>query len=100
MKVYYDKDAKLGALKEKKIVIVGYGSQGHAHANNLRESDMDVTVAEIKGSNWDKAEKAGFKVLTASEAARMADVIMMLVPDEYAADIYRTEIAQNLRNGY
>jgi len=99
MKVYYDKDAKLEALKEKKIVIVGYGSQGHAHANNLKESDMDVTVAEIKGSNWDKAEKAGFKVLTASEAAKMAHVIMMLVPDEYAADIYRMEIAQNLRKG-
>jgi ketol-acid reductoisomerase len=99
MNIYYDKDSKIGVLKDKKIVIVGYGSQGHAHANNLKESGMDVTVAEIQGSNWDKAEKAGFKVLTAPEAAKKADVIMMLVPDEYAADIYRTEIGPNLRKG-
>lgn len=99
MKIYYDKDAKLKVLKGKKIVVVGYGSQGHAHVNNLRESGMDVTVAEVKGANWDKAEKAGFKVLGASEAARKADVIMMLVPDEYAADIYKAEIAPNIRKG-
>lgn len=99
VKVYYDKDAKASVLKKKKIVIVGYGSQGHAHANNLKESGMDVTVAETKGANWDKAVKAGFKVLTASEAAKKADVIMMLVPDEYAADIYKTEIASNIRKG-
>lgn len=99
MKVYYDKDAKKKVLKNKRIVVVGYGSQGHAHANNLRESGMDVTVAETKGANWEKAQKAGFKVFTAAEAAKKADVIMMLVPDEYAADIYRTEIAPNIRKG-
>ena len=99
MKVYYDKDAKKSVLKGKKIVVVGYGSQGHAHANNLRESGLDVTVAETKGSNWEKAEKAGFKVLTAAEAAKKADVIMMLVPDEYAADIYKAEIAPNIKKG-
>jgi ketol-acid reductoisomerase len=100
VKIYYDKDAKRNLLKNKKIVIVGYGSQGHAHANNLKESGMDVTVAEAKGSaNWEKAVKAGFKVFTASEAAKKADVIMMLVPDEYAADIYRTEIASNIKKG-
>jgi ketol-acid reductoisomerase len=99
MKVYYDKDAKRGVLKGKKIVVVGYGSQGHAHANNLRESGLDVTVAETKGSNWEKAEKAGFKVLTAAEAAKKADVIMMLVPDEYAADIYKSEIAPHIKKG-
>lgn len=99
MKVYYDKDAKKSVLKGKKIVVVGYGSQGHAHANNLRESGLDVTVAETKGSNWEKAEKAGFKVLTAAEAAKKADVIMMLVPDEYAADIYKTEIAPHIKKG-
>jgi ketol-acid reductoisomerase len=99
MKVYYDKDVKRAVLKGKKVVIVGYGSQGHAHANNLRESGVDVTVAETKGANWVKAEHAGFKVLTAAEAAKKADVIMMLVPDEYAADIYRTEIAPNIRKG-
>ena len=99
MKIYYDKDAKLKVLKGRKIVVVGYGSQGHAHVNNLRESGLDVTVAEVKGANWDKAEKAGFRVLSASEAARKADVIMMLVPDEYAADIYKAEIAPNIRKG-
>jgi ketol-acid reductoisomerase len=99
IKVYYDKDAKLNVLKKKKICIVGYGSQGHAHANNLRESGMDVIVAETKGSNWDKAAAAGFKVMTAAEAAKKADVMMMLVPDEYAADIYKTEVAPNIRKG-
>ncbi|MBA3060447.1 MAG: ketol-acid reductoisomerase [Nitrospirae bacterium] len=100
MKIYYDKDAKMSVLKNKKIVIVGYGSQGHAHANNLKESGMDIRVAEAKGgANWDKAKNAGFKVLTAADAARNADVIMMLVPDEYAADIYKEEIAPNIRKG-
>jgi len=99
VKVYYEKDAKLAALKKKKIVVVGYGSQGHAHANNLRDSGMDVTVAETPGANWNKAKDAGFKVLKAGEAAAKADVIMMLVPDEYAADIYRAEIAPNIKDG-
>lgn len=100
IKIYYDKDAKMSILKNKKIVIVGYGSQGHAHANNLKESGMDVTVAEkAKSQNWGKAVKAGFKVLAASEAAKKADIIMMLVPDEYAADIYKEEIAPNIRKG-
>ncbi len=99
MKVYYDKDAKPGVLRGKKIVVVGYGSQGHAHANNLKESGMDVVVAEVKGPNWEKAVKAGFKVLSAAEAAKKADLIMMLVPDEYAADIYKTEIAPNIKKG-
>ncbi len=100
VKIYYDKDAKKSVLKNKKIVIVGYGSQGHAHANNLKESGIDVTVAEkAKSQNWEKAEKAGFKVLAASEAAKKADIIMMLVPDEYAADIYKEEIAPNIKKG-
>lgn len=99
MKIYYDRHAKKGILKGKKVVIVGYGSQGHAHTNNLRESGVDVIVAETKGANWDKAKKAGFPVLTASEAAKKADVIMMLVPDEYAADIYKTEIASVIKKG-
>lgn len=99
MKVYYDRDAKMSVLKNKKIVVVGYGSQGHAHANNLKESGMSVTVAEVKGANRDKAKNAGFVVLSAAEAAKKADVIMMLVPDEYAADIYRTEIAPNIKKG-
>jgi ketol-acid reductoisomerase len=99
IKIYYDKDAKKSVLKNKKIVIVGYGSQGHAHANNLKESGMDVTIGIRKGSSWGKAEKAGFKVQTPSEAAKKADIIMMLVPDEYAADIYKEEIAPNIKKG-
>jgi len=99
MKIYYDKDLRRGTLKGEKVCIIGYGSQGHAHANNLRESGINVTVAEIKGANWDKAVNAGFKVFTASEAAKNADVIMMLVPDEYAADIYKAEVAPNIKKG-
>jgi ketol-acid reductoisomerase len=97
--IYYDKDANLDILKGKKVVIVGYGSQGHAHANNLKESGINVTVAEVKGSNWDKAVNAGFTVKSAADAAQDADVIMVLVPDEYAADIYKAEIAPNIKSG-
>lgn len=99
IKVYYDKDANLGVLKKKKIVIMGYGSQGHAHANNLKESGMDVTIGIRKGPSWDKAKKAGFKVMTPSEAAKIADVIMILLPDEYQGDIYNAEIAPNMKKG-
>jgi ketol-acid reductoisomerase len=99
VKMYYEKDVDKKALKNKKIAIIGYGSQGHAHANNLKESGMDVIVSEVKGANWGKAVKAGFTVLTASEIAKKADIMMMLVPDEYMADIYRTEIAPNIRKG-
>ncbi|MBF0456263.1 MAG: ketol-acid reductoisomerase [Nitrospirae bacterium] len=97
MKIYYDKDAKLDVLKGKKIVIMGYGSQGHAHANNLKESGMDVTVGIRKGGSWKKAEEAGFKVMLPSDAAKVADVIMILLPDEYQADIYNNEIASNVK---
>jgi len=99
IKVYYDKDANLGALKKKKIVIMGYGSQGHAHANNLKESGMDVTIGVRKGSSWDKAKAAGFKVMTPADASKIADVIMILLPDEYQADIYNSEIAPNMKKG-
>ncbi len=99
VKMYYEKDVDKKVLKNKKIAIIGYGSQGHAHANNLKESGMDVIVGEVKGANWEKAVKAGFTVITASEAAKKADVIMMLVPDEYMADIYKTEIAPNIKKG-
>ncbi|MGB9716268.1 MAG: ketol-acid reductoisomerase [Thermodesulfovibrionales bacterium] len=99
VKIYYDRDADKKFLKNKKIAIIGYGSQGHAHANNLKESGMNVIVGEVKGANWEKAVKAGFDVVTASEAAKGADLIMMLVPDEYMADIYRTEIGPNIKKG-
>jgi ketol-acid reductoisomerase len=99
IKVYYDKDANLGILKKKKIVVMGYGSQGHAHANNLKESGMDVIVGIRQGGSWDKAKKAGFKVMTPVEASKVADVIMILLPDEYQADIYKAEIAPNMKKG-
>jgi ketol-acid reductoisomerase len=98
VKIYYDKDVDKKILKGKKIVVIGYGNQGHAHTNNLKESGMDVIVGEKKGTtNWEKAKSAGFRVLMASEAAKEADVIMMLVPDEYMADIYKAEIAPNIK---
>ena len=100
MKIYYDKDADAKVLKGKRIAVMGYGSQGHAHANNLRDSGADVIIGVRKGgAGWEKAVKAGFDVFIPSEAARKADVIMMLVPDEYMADIYRAEIASHIRKG-
>lgn len=99
IKVYYDKDANLGILKKKKIAVMGYGSQGHAHANNLRDSGMDVIIGIRKGTGWEKAKKAGFKVMTPSDAAKIADIIMILLPDEYQADIYKAEIEPNIKKG-
>lgn len=100
VKIYYDKDADTKVLKGKKVAVMGYGSQGHAHANNLKDSGMDVIVGVKKGgAGWEKANKAGFNVFTPSEATRKADVIMMLVPDEYMADIYRAEIAPDIKKG-
>ncbi len=99
MNVYYDKDANPGLLKGKKIAIMGYGSQGHAHANNLRDSGMDVIVGLRKGTSWDKATQAGFNVMVPSEAAKIADIVMILLPDELQADFYRQEIAPNIRPG-
>ncbi|BCB95881.1 ketol-acid reductoisomerase (NADP(+)) [Dissulfurispira thermophila] len=97
--IYYDKDTKLDTLKKKKIAIIGYGSQGHAHANNLKESGMDVIIGLRKGSSWDKAEKAGFAVMTPAEASKIADIIMILLPDELQADVYKNEIAPNMKTG-
>jgi len=100
VKIYYDKDADKKILKNKKIAVMGYGSQGHAHSNNLKDSGLDVIVGVRKGgAGWGKAKKAGFSVFTPSEAAKKADVIMMLVPDEYMADIYKQEIASHIRKG-
>ncbi len=97
--VYYDKDAKLDILKKKKIAVIGYGSQGHAHANNLKESGMNVTVGVRPGASWDKAKKAGFAVKTPAEAAKGADVVMLLLPDETMGKIYASDIAPNLKKG-
>jgi ketol-acid reductoisomerase len=99
IKVHYDKDANIDVLKGKKICIMGYGSQGHAHANNLRDSGMEVIVGLRKGGSWQKAEAAGFTVMTPSEAAKVSDIIMILLPDELQADVYRNELAPNMRDG-
>ena len=99
MKIYYDKDVKRGVLKGKTVCIMGYGSQGHAHANNLKESGVNVIVGVRKGTSFDKAKKAGFKALPPVEAAKEADVIMMLLPDEYQAEIYNNEISPNIKKG-
>jgi ketol-acid reductoisomerase len=100
MKVFYDRDADLSALRTKKIAILGFGSQGHAHALNLRDSGMDVRVGLRKDSpTWDKAAKQGLRVLETAAAAKEADIIMVLVPDEMASDIYKAEIEAHLTKG-
>jgi len=100
MKVYYDKDIKQSKLKKRKIAIVGYGSQGHAHAQNLRDSGMKVSIGLRKGSSsWDKAKGAGFDVMTVDKATKWADIIMVLAPDTSQADIYDESIADNLSPG-
>jgi len=101
MRVYYDRDADVGLIKKKKVVIVGYGSQGHAHAANLKDSGVaDVAVAlRADSSSRAKAQDAGFKVMDVAEAAQWADVVMMLTPDELQADIYNADIAGNIRPG-
>ncbi|MBP2311931.1 ketol-acid reductoisomerase [Azospirillum soli] len=101
MRVYYDRDADVNLIKGKKVVIVGYGSQGHAHANNLRDSGVkDVRIALRPGSaTIKKAEGAGFTVMSPAEAAAWADVVMILTPDELQADLYRDDLAKNMKEG-
>jgi len=100
MNIYYDKDADLKFLKGKKIAIIGYGSQGHAHANNLRDSGMDVVVGLRRdGGSWKKAVAAGLTVMDTAEAARVADIVMILVPDELGGELYEGEIAPGLPDG-
>ena len=101
MRVYYDRDADVGLIKKKKVVIVGYGSQGHAHAANLKDSGVaEVAVAlRADSSSRAKAADAGFKVMDVAKAAAWGDLVMMLTPDELQADIYRDEIHNNIRAG-
>src|SRR6266496_1034515 len=101
MRVYYDRDADVNLVKSKKVAVIGYGSQGHAHANNLRDSGVkDVVVALRPGSpSAAKAENAGFKVMTNSEAAKWADIVMVLAPDELQAGLYHGELRPNMRQG-
>ena len=98
--MYYEKDCKLDLLKDKKVAVIGYGSQGHAHALNLHESGVDVIVGLYEGSkSWAKAEEAGLSVATAAEATKQADIIMILVNDEKQAKLYSESIAPNLSAG-
>src|SRR3990172_800967 len=98
MKVYYDKDADLSLIKGRKVTIVGYGSQGHAHALNLNESGVKVTVGLRKGgASWEKARKAGLSVREVAEAVKGADFVMMLMPDEHIAAVYKAEIEPNIK---
>ncbi|MCK5574986.1 MAG: ketol-acid reductoisomerase, partial [Sphingomonadales bacterium] len=101
MQVYFDKDANVNLVKDKVITIVGYGSQGHAHAQNLRDSGVSrVIIALREGSSTrSKAKDAGFEVMTASEAASVSDMIMMLAPDELQAAIYKDDLVDNMKEG-
>jgi ketol-acid reductoisomerase len=100
VKIYYDSDADLGVLKEKKVAIIGYGSQGHAQAQNLRDSGLDVIVAELKDTaNYDLAKEHGFEPLTAGEASSLADVVQILAQDDVQAMLYREEVAAHMTEG-
>src|ERR1700733_6715442 len=100
MRVYYDRDADLNFIKNKKIAIIGFGSQGHAHALNMRDSGVkDVVIAARPGASAQKAEAAGFKVMNVADAAKWADVMMMATPDELQADIYKDDLAGNMKHG-
>ncbi|MEJ2213958.1 MAG: NAD(P)-dependent oxidoreductase, partial [Gammaproteobacteria bacterium] len=100
MNVYYDKDCDLSLIKSKKVTIVGYGSQGHAHANNLKDSGVDVTVALRPGSaSAAKAEAAGLPVKSVEESVKDADVVMVLTPDEFQSQLYKNQLEPNLKQG-
>ena len=100
MKVYYDKDADLSLIKGKQVAIIGYGSQGHAHAQNLNDSGVKVTVGLRRGgASWAKVEKAGLKVAEVADAVKAADVVMILLPDEQIAGVYSKDVEPNIRKG-
>ena len=100
MRVYYDQDADLSLIQSKKVTVLGYGSQGHAHAHNLAESKVDVTVGlRPNSSNAERARAGGLKVASIADAVSSADVVMMLIPDELQADVYREQVAPNMRSG-
>jgi len=100
MRVYYDRDADLNFIKNKKVAVIGFGSQGHAHALNMRDSGVkDVAIAAREGASAKKAEAAGFPVMSNAEAAKWADVMMMVTPDELQADIYKNDLAPHMKNG-
>ncbi|WP_422135533.1 ketol-acid reductoisomerase [Endozoicomonas sp. ALD040] len=100
MKVYYDKDCDLSLIRGQKVSIIGYGSQGHAHANNLKDSGVDVTIGLRKSSaSVAKAESAGLKVMDVAAAVAQADLVMILTPDEFQSQLYKSEIEPNLKQG-
>ena len=101
MRVYYDRDADVNLIKGKKVLVVGYGSQGHAHAMNLRDSGVkDVRIALKPGSaTIKKAEGAGFTVMSPADGAKWADIVMMLTPDELQSDIYNADLQSNMKQG-
>jgi len=99
VQMYYDKDANLDLLKNKTIAVIGYGSQGHAHSQNLRDSGIQVVVAEIPGPNYDQAKADGFEVLTAAEAAQRGDLITITVPDQYQPQVYHGAVASEMKKG-
>lgn len=100
MNVYYDKDADLSLIKGKNVTIIGYGSQGHAHAQNLNDSGCKVTVGLRRGgASWAKAENAGLKVAEIADAVKAADVVMILLPDEQIAEVYKKEVEPNIKEG-
>jgi ketol-acid reductoisomerase len=98
-KIYYDSDASLDALKGKKVAIIGYGSQGRSHTANLVDSGIDVIVGSIKDASWDAAAEAGFNVMPIADAAAAADVIMILLPDEFQKECYDQDIQQHITEG-
>jgi len=100
MKIFYDKDADLSLIKRKHVAIIGYGSQGHAHANNLKDSGVKVTVGVRKdGASWGKARKAGLPVKAVGDAVKGADLVMILLPDEHHPQVYHDEIEPNIKEG-
>ena len=99
MNIYYNGDANESLLKDKKVAIIGYGSQGHAHALNLKESGIDVIVGVRSGKSWDKAVEDGHQVFTVKEAVEQSDIIMCLLPDEHQSNVYKEQIKPGLKNG-
>ena len=97
MKIYYDEDANLEIIKSLKVAIIGYGSQGHAHANNLHDSGVDISVGLREGSaSWEKAESAGLKVSSVEDSVKDSDFVMILAPDEFQSDLYTKKIEPNM----
>lgn len=100
MKVFYDRDANMADIQSKKVAVIGYGSQGHAHSQNMKDSGLDVVVGLRSGSaSWKKAEEAGLQVAQVADAVSGADVVMILVPDEHQARVYREDVGPNLKEG-